>query len=210
VVCAAAPEGQKPRGGDVEILIAPATARRSHAALPLSLVVVAAFTHATWNLLSSGALSRTDWARRRAVGGAPLTSPKGCGRARPSTRIRRTTSRLVECHELSTEEAAFQGSARLAASFIPHPLFFLRFRRGSGGPIAPELIACIIATRASIAAPPNATIASESWLPSPNALPSDLWPVNCDGATRLRHDIHVVIVVSSTEFEQQPRLSRQK
>src|ERR1700712_1652436 len=52
---AAAPEGQKPRGGDVEISIRARRAGGLMPLLPLVLVVLAAVIHATWNLLAKHA-----------------------------------------------------------------------------------------------------------------------------------------------------------
>src|SRR5689334_14788790 len=52
---AAAPEGQKPRGGDVEIFVRARWHGGLMSLVSLSLVVLAAFIHATWNLLSKRA-----------------------------------------------------------------------------------------------------------------------------------------------------------
>jgi hypothetical protein len=52
---AAAPEGQKPRGGDVEITLGPSGPGGLMSLAPLTLVVLAALVHATWNLLSKRA-----------------------------------------------------------------------------------------------------------------------------------------------------------
>src|SRR6185369_6622004 len=52
---AAAPEGQKPRGGDVEIFVRARWHGGLMSLLSLTLVVLAAFIHATWNLLAKRA-----------------------------------------------------------------------------------------------------------------------------------------------------------